>query len=659
MPTIDSLSQHIYFFGAILGILALCFGIFFCYPSFQVWRALSSVIKKIEALSGASNGKRDELNELFKKTGILYHLWREYAETLHKQSEVDLHTGQQRITCFRATTPAEAHFRSEIIVDTPLHTDFFKHLPGIFTGVGIIGTFYGLLIGLQTFQISENAVIVRASLSTLLHSVSEAFYVSAFAIALAISATFIEKLCVTRLNAKVEKLVQLLDSFFESGAGEEYLARLVKASESSASQTAILKDALVGELKQILNELTDKQIAASNAGTAALGERISTSLEQGLKGPLIDIADSFKGVRNDQGAAVQNMLTDVMSAFGQQLKDLFGDQITGINTLQQQTIQALKSALVKLEQMASNVESLGQRGASAMADQLTEAMAAAEARQRVMNDKMSEFVDQIRQSINDSQGETQAKLHSTLSEISVQMGTVIEGLSTQIQLAANSSRRHQDELATESKKMVGEFGGHVAAVVDGINCAVAEMKSAVDAMRSTTGDALSKLNSGADTLFIAASDFAKAGQGVTSTLDKSTVIATQLSQAAGTVAAASTSLEGVLSDYTSTRDSIVELVSSLQLIVEQCRREASLTTDVLTRIEGATSKLVDAQREADNYLVRVTDVISETHQSFSIGMAKAVGEANKDFHRTLSDSVKLLREGIQELEATFETATSH
>ncbi|AMS33066.1 hypothetical protein AEM42_13050 [Betaproteobacteria bacterium UKL13-2] len=94
---------------------------------------MSKVIKKIEALNGKPNGN---LEELFHQTGALEHLWREYSDTLHKQIEPDPRTGQQRVVRLRSKVPAEMYFRSEIIVDTPLRTDFFKHLPGIFTGVG-------------------------------------------------------------------------------------------------------------------------------------------------------------------------------------------------------------------------------------------------------------------------------------------------------------------------------------------------------------------------------------------------------------------------------------------------------------------------------------------------------------------------------------------
>jgi len=267
MPTLFSLPPHIYVFAALLGVLLLAFAIFSLLPSFVVSRQLSAVINKLAALKGVPNGS---LEQIFLKAGVLEHLWREYADSLHKQ----LVEGQAMR--LRSTLPASVVFRPEILVDIPLRTDFFKHLPGLFTGVGIIGTFYGLLIGLQSFVVSENPVIVRASLTRLLHGVSEAFLVSAVAITLAMVVTFIEKLVLTRLNAQVEQLAQLLDGMFESGAGEEYLARLVQASESSSMQTAGL---LQGELKQILTELPKNRSQPRMRGQS----RWATALRQVLK----------------------------------------------------------------------------------------------------------------------------------------------------------------------------------------------------------------------------------------------------------------------------------------------------------------------------------------------------------------------------------------
>ncbi|MDP1594474.1 MAG: hypothetical protein Q8L80_09585 [Gallionella sp.] len=646
MPTLFSLPPHIYVFAALLGVLLLAFAIFSLLPSFVVSRQLSAVINKLAALKGVPDGS---LEQIFLKAGVLEHLWREYADSLHKQ----LVEGQA--IRLRSTLPASVVFRPEILVDIPLRTDFFKHLPGLFTGVGIIGTFYGLLIGLQSFVVSENPVIVRASLTRLLHGVSEAFLVSAVAITLAMVVTFIEKLVLTRLNAQVEQLAQLLDGMFESGAGEEYLARLVQASESSSMQTAGL---LQGELKQILTELTEKQIAATHAGTIALGDRITASIEASMKAPLTEISNALKNASHDQGAALQTMLASMFENFNHQMKDLFGGQAADMSSLQKQTIDALQAAVVSMERMAGNVGSAGQRSAEAMAQQLAAAIAAAESRQSVMEDNLAKFVEQMRLATSQSQGEAQQQLQSALNELSGRMGSVIDGLSAQVLATTDVSRKHQQDLLAQSKDFAGQFSGQMTDVIDGVNRAVAEMKSAVLAMRNTTGEAMLGFNKGADTLILAAQDFARAGQGVSSALDKTALVAGQLTQAAGNVAAASSGLGEMFADYRGTRDSMIELVGSLQLLVEQVRREASLSGEVITRIESATGKLVAAQQNADSYLTKVSEVIAVAHESFSEGMVKAVGEANRDFHQALSDSVKLLREGIHELESTLDAATS-
>jgi hypothetical protein len=636
MMILTDLPQHVYIFAAILAVLLLSFVIFSLIPSFAVSRQLSAVIKKLILLNGKPD---DSLAAIFSNKGVLDHLWQEYADSLHKQTD-------GLSIRLRSTMPAGVVFRPDILVDIPLRADFFKHLPGLFTGVGIIGTFYGLLIGMKSFVVSDNSIVVRESLTRLLHGVSEAFLISASAISLAMIVTFIEKLVVSRLNAKVEKLVQLLDGLFEGGAGEEYLARLVQATESSSVQAAGL---LKGELKQILDELIDKQIVAMNAGSAALGERISASIEEGMKVPLTAIADSLKNTQSDQGAVLQTMLKSVLDDFGSQMQSLFGGQ----GSLQQQTIAALEATVVKLESMAAGPSSM-----DAIVAQIAKSNAVAESREALMHEKLGEFIEQMRLVASQTQADAQAQLQGTLNEMSARMGSVVDSLGAQVLSATDVSRRHQQDLESQSQNAVGQLSDQIAAMIEGVSLSVAQINSAVAVMHATTTEAMSAFNTSADTLHQASRDFAQAGQSVSATLDKSALVAGQLVQAAGSVVAASSGLGEMFGDYKAAREAMVEQVRSLQLLAEQVRRDASMSGEVLARIESATGKLIAAQKDADDYLSKISDVIAVAHQSFSEGMTRAVGEANREFHQALSDSVKLLREGIHELESTLDAATS-
>lgn len=74
-----------------------------------------------------------------------------------------------------------------------------------------------------SFVVSRQLGVIIRKLKTL-NGVSEAFLISDSAITLAMIVIFIEKMLVSRLNAKVGKWIQLLDGLFEGGAGDVCLA---------------------------------------------------------------------------------------------------------------------------------------------------------------------------------------------------------------------------------------------------------------------------------------------------------------------------------------------------------------------------------------------------------------------------------------------------
>lgn len=435
MIDLSNVPVHLQVTGGLLGLLLLGFILLFLIPGVLHWFRLRAILVGLLAFKGPT--PPGDIKKLFARDKRLAHLWGEYQDTLHVQREE--RDGQMKVFAVRSTAPAESYFSGQYLVDSRLRTEFFKHLPGIFTGLGIIGTFTGLIEGLRRFQVSENAVTVRASLESLMHAVGEAFLISAAAIAAAMLVTFVEKLILAGLYRKAEEIAHAIDAQFDAGAGEEYLARLVTASEASASQSKILKDALVKELGDILRELTasqlangeklnlhiaqriedaaNRQVAAAREDNQALGDVIAGSIEKSLKGPLEDIASSVKTASGDQSATAVQMLNDVMVSFSQRLNDLFGGQISGINELNKQTAQGMQDAVSSLHTLVGKLEESGKRSTDDMAAQMAASIKAMEERQGNMNAESQAFVEQIRELVESSQAETQQKLQATLESI--------------------------------------------------------------------------------------------------------------------------------------------------------------------------------------------------------------------------------------------------
>ena len=407
--------------------------------------------------------------------------------------------------------------------------------PGIYTGVGIIGTFWGLIRGLQAFQISDNPQVANASLEELMHHVSSAFIVSATAIFLAMIATFVEKSLVTILYGRVEEITTRLDGFFHSGASEEYLARLTRASEETSAQSQQLKDALVTDLERILTELAERQIEAQRVNAGTLGQQVVAGIKEGLQKPLEELADGVSRTTQGNSEAVSRLLTDVLAGFSQRLQELFGGQISGINELQQKTINALESAMGKLNGVAETIEAMGAKATTAMNDRLLAGLGDMESHQKRMNEQMAGFVEQLRREVNESQTETSSKLQATLTDIEEavraqlavlkeqgdraaasnddreakvseqtqetlrllgsRVDEVLASLQTHSDHAAASQIDREQRLTTQMTEAVAGLSGVAEALMAEMRAITTQVRSAIDAMRNVTTEAVSKMNS--------------------------------------------------------------------------------------------------------------------------------------------------------------------
>lgn len=657
--------------GAVLAFLILVFLTVFLAPGVLHWNRLRAIQKEIKRFD--SKNSASEFKKVFARDRRLAHLWKEYQDSLHIQREE--RDGQLTIIATRATAPAELYFNSQFVVDSRLRTEFFKHLPGLFTGIGIIGTFSGLIEGLRQFQVSENAATVRDSLQSLMHLVGEAFLVSAAAIAAAMLVTFIEKLLLASLYRRTEEIAHDIDASFDSGAGEEYLSRLVRASEDSASQSKILKDALVKELGELLRELTSAQITASKdaqlqlvdrlAQTSkeqveasrednkALGATIAESIQQSLQGPLQDIASTVKAASGDQSATAARMLQDVMASFSQRLNDLFGGQISGLSDLNQQTAKSIQDAVGTLQTLVANIEESSRRSTDTMAERMAQAIEKMEARQEAMNAQSAAFIEQIRQLVASSQSETNTKLQATLETIGTQVSGMLATLNDSQAAVFESNRAREQVMADRTTSAVNSMSESVEAAIKEIGVASTQMAQNVAVLTQTTSTSVDKMNAGAEQLGAASRNFAAAGERVTGVLGQAASVTAKLAETSGALTAGASTLQDLLRDYRVQRDAVGQLVAELRETVELARREASLTTDILTRIESSATRLGTAQKQADEYLEGVSRVLGEAHTTFATEVRRTLEKANTEFHNKLGAAVGLLSSGVQELEVTL------
>lgn len=639
---------HVAVIAALLLIFFLIFLWLFVAPFFRVRKELKLAIKELDQQS--SKGSLADLSKIFGTNSDFRHLVSEFVETLHPQKELNEATGMLEVVRNRSTVPAGVFFKPEVIVDLPLRTDFFKHLPGILTGIGIIGTFIGLLQGLTRFNISDDSAVVRTSLNSLLAGVTEAFLVSAAAICLAMLITVFEKWFVTILNANLEQLVQKIDSIFEGGAGEEYLERLVNASENSSAQMGMLKDAFVTELTSVLHKISEQQINAFKESTNELGAAFRQSIVDELSSPLKQLSTNMQGVREDQGSAVQGLLSKVLTDFSTQLETLFGGQINGINQAQQETMSALSTAVSKIELMAKSFEEAGKKGSQDISDTLTNALKIASEKQEQMNQSMENFINTMKQRLADAGEESSQQMQGNLSKLVGVFETLVQSMQSQVSQSNAQILGATRQQVEAQQRQHESLEGHLKELTTSSNAALGKMTELVTQVERFTSSAIDKMNLGANELYRASTEFAAAGGNVEATLTKSAQLSTTLTSAATSLTQVGQQLNTGIQDYQAQRNALKEMMNSMQSVVESAKLEVAMTDTLVKKMQASAEQLSQANKEIDSYLESVTKVLASSQETFSEGMIKIVGEANQKFHEQLNSSVGLLRTGIEDLQ---------
>ena len=641
--------------GALLLVISIGFLAKFVIPACRLSKELGSALETLKKINARSGGVVVELDEVEREAMAserLAHLWREYTETLHPQKEKDA-LGQVKILRWRATALAESFFSEQALVDTPLKTEFYKHLPGILTGLGIIGTFSGLILGLGKFDVRDPSK-AQEHLSALINSVGHAFIVSATAISLAMLFTLIEKSLVTARYKQVEDLCQLIDSFFHAGASEEYLERLVKASETSATQAAQIKDALVADLKQILSDLAVQHMEASAKHTGQISVEVGRAIAESVGGPIKDISSAVKLVGANQGDAVNKMLSDVLANFSAKMEETFGGQLKGMSDLLQRTSQAMLSTASKFEQLSVNMDSAGKGAAEAMGERLNQAITSMEARQQILNKQMGEFVDQIRAMVTESQTQASQKLQETLSNLGDKVLAVVGQLQAQAAATADSQEKQSNRVAKQAEDAVLTLSGQVENLMAQSLETSRALQASVSSLSKATSDAIIGMNTGAETLYSAAADFAKAGQGVAETMIASSAATENIHTAAQTLLASISATQQILQDYGKTRDVFALMVSELKSTIESAKKEASMTQDIVAKLEAASTQLGTAQKQSEEYLKGVSEVLAKSHETFAESIGLTLRKGNAQFQKELDLAVGLLSGAIKNLGDTLD-----
>lgn len=701
--------------ATVIGLVSFAFLCFIFFYFFRAVKIINGLKKYTQSINGIENNEPgnqlQHLQSLFVQPE-LKHAWNEFEESLHSQYELE--DGEEKIVRIRATAPSASFFSEQQLVDIPLNTEFFKHLPGILTGVGIMGTFYGLMIGLNHFDPSTPEQ-VSSSVNNLLRDVLYAFLGSAFAITFSILITWLEKFCLAKCYKYLEKFTAALDALYDSGVGEEYLASLVKSSNESATQARHLKESLVTDLRDMLLHLANSQKVENERLATTLSttyretgqqfaEQVSGAIENSLKSPLDKIAGAVQTASGDQSGMVQNMLQDVLTAFMAKLDTTFGQQFTNLNEMMGQTVGAIQTmqtgfgALLQdmrqvsddsrqgsaqlIEQLLSEMKSgqqamqagmndmltslqtsvakIGAEGEGAgerMARQLEKMFADSEAREKAQAEHMTAFIEAIQNSVQQGQSATMEKMAASVESLGEQLGSLFGQIDKGQQQISANQQANQQSLHEQTQRVMSEVDDQIKQLVETVASQHQGTTETLRLLAEQTNRQIQDMHTGADKMRLAAERFEHAGDRVSEANHLTADVLNKAQSAGSSLSLATSELTSVVADYRNNREAVSKSIAMLELLAANTQSEQTTRTQFIADLKQHGERLQSYNREAQAFMENVSDVLGKGFEDFSEGVSrsldKTLGKLDVEMAKAstlLAGSVEQIGESVSELD---------
>ncbi len=231
---------------------------------------------------------------------------------------------------------------------------------------------------------------------------------------------------------------------------------------------------------------------------------------------------------------------------------------------------------------------------------------------------------------------------------------VVGQIHDQARVSGERQRNEGTRFLDQTETMVGGLSREIENLLRQSSETTLGLRDTVAALAEATRDSVTRMNTGAELLYGASTDFAKAGQSVAATIQGAGGAMDRIQLATQSLSNAMNGTIEILDEYKKSRDAFAMMVTDLKTTLQNARKEAAMTSDLVNQMEAAALQLGKAEKLSQDYLAGVNEVLTKTHEAFAASMERTLSHGNARFHVELSKAVDLLATGIRDLENVIE-----
>ena len=276
--------QILLIFVCVIGLVFLLSVFYFGWKTIRRQRLIKRLTEDVNEYNRSDNKPaqpciKRQLKEKFDHQGALTEAWREFEDSL-------IAWNYNKIEIVYKTDEASFFFSEERLLEQHLNLRFWNSVPTLLVGLGILGTFVGLVWGLRSFSgIDEfTSAEMEKAIKELLPGVSTAFVTSVWGMFASLLFNGLEKWGIGRVSRTIADLQRALDQLFTLTRQEEIaiqsqfeLEQQTQALKSFSTDLANdIKSAIAEGGQQILSELHN----APEAFSSSIAKQLAPTLQK-------------------------------------------------------------------------------------------------------------------------------------------------------------------------------------------------------------------------------------------------------------------------------------------------------------------------------------------------------------------------------------------
>lgn len=240
--------------------------------------SIGSLVKEVDNLGTKYDRPADpvilnDLEKVFEDEDKLFKkAWQEFKESL---------VIPERRKVVYKTDESSLFFSEDRLLGQYLNLRFWNSVPALLVGLGILGTFVGLVWGLIPFSgiDFERTEEIRKGIEKLLSGVSTAFVTSVWGMLVSLLFNGVEKLYIGKVSREIAILQDVLDEPFTLTTEEEIAERQDYELEQQTAALKSFSTDLANDIKSAMADGRQELIRELHNATKAFSSAITEQLE--------------------------------------------------------------------------------------------------------------------------------------------------------------------------------------------------------------------------------------------------------------------------------------------------------------------------------------------------------------------------------------------